>query len=308
MLSPPGIELRVRGLHAQNRPAEEAVAGQRVALNVTGPRLSKDAVTRGDWVLHPDVHAPTARFDVRLTLLAEEARALRADAPVHLHLGAAHVTARVARAGRRPDRTRQHGAGAADARSADRCAGARSAGAARRDGDAHHRWRRGDRSVSAAARPAHAGTARATGGAGSAGSGRRIARAVGAAARLDRPRRIPPRAQPAARGAAVGAVGRAGGRGRRPADGAGDARCAARRRGASVSPRITRRRRISRGCSSSGCAWRRRAGHRWRRFAPSSNRCSGAARWSRTVPGFVCPRIAPRCRRRTNACGSRRAS
>ena len=53
-------------------------------------------MTRGDWVLHPDVHAPTARFDIRLTLLAEESRALRADAPVHLHLGAAHVTARVA--------------------------------------------------------------------------------------------------------------------------------------------------------------------------------------------------------------------
>ena len=96
MLSPPGIELRVRGLHAQNRPAEQAAAGQRAALNVTGPRLSKDAVTRGDWVLHPAVHAPTTRFDVRLTLLAEESRALRADAPVHLHLGAAHVTARVA--------------------------------------------------------------------------------------------------------------------------------------------------------------------------------------------------------------------
>jgi selenocysteine-specific elongation factor len=86
----------VRGLHAQNRPAREAVAGQRVALNVTGPRLSKDVVARGDWVLHPEVHAPTARFDARLTLLAEEARPLRAEAPVHLHLGAAHVTARVA--------------------------------------------------------------------------------------------------------------------------------------------------------------------------------------------------------------------
>jgi selenocysteine-specific elongation factor len=96
MLSPPGLELRVRGLHAQNRPAGEAVAGQRVALNVVGPRLSKDAVTRGDWVLHPDVHAPTFRLDTRLQLLADETRALRADAPVHLHLGAAHVMARVA--------------------------------------------------------------------------------------------------------------------------------------------------------------------------------------------------------------------
>jgi selenocysteine-specific elongation factor len=96
MLSPPGIELRVRGLHAQNHPAEQAVAGQRVALNVVGQRLSKDAVTRGDWVLHSDVHAPTARFDIRLHLLDDEARSLRADTPVHLHLGAAHVTARVA--------------------------------------------------------------------------------------------------------------------------------------------------------------------------------------------------------------------
>jgi selenocysteine-specific elongation factor len=95
MLSPPGLDLRVRGLHAQNRPAGEAVAGQRVALNVVGPRLSKDTVTRGDWVLHRDVHAPTVRLDARLRLLAEEARALR-EVSVHLHLGAAHVMARVA--------------------------------------------------------------------------------------------------------------------------------------------------------------------------------------------------------------------
>jgi selenocysteine-specific elongation factor len=95
-LSPPGLELRVRGLHAQNRPSQEAVAGQRVALNVVGPRLSKEAVARGDWVLHPDVHVPIARFDARITLLKEEARPLRAEVPVHLHLGAAHVTARVA--------------------------------------------------------------------------------------------------------------------------------------------------------------------------------------------------------------------
>ena len=115
MLSPSGIELRVRGLHAQNRPADAATAGQRVALNVVGPRLSKAVVNRGDWVLHPDVHAPTDRLDVRLRLLAEEARALRADAPVHLHLGAAHVTARVARIGYGPHRAGRVCAGTADA-------------------------------------------------------------------------------------------------------------------------------------------------------------------------------------------------
>ncbi|HUN39700.1 MAG TPA: selenocysteine-specific translation elongation factor [Acetobacteraceae bacterium] len=95
MLSPPGLELRVRGLHAQNRAATVAEAGQRVALNIAGPRLSKDAVTRGDWVLHPDIHTPTASLDARLRVLGDEPAALRADTPVHLHLGAAHVMARV---------------------------------------------------------------------------------------------------------------------------------------------------------------------------------------------------------------------
>ena len=95
MLSPPGLSLRVRGLHAQNRAATTAEAGQRVALNITGARLSKDMVTRGDWVLHPDIHAPTASLDARLRVLDAETAALRADTPVHLHLGAAHVMARV---------------------------------------------------------------------------------------------------------------------------------------------------------------------------------------------------------------------
>jgi selenocysteine-specific elongation factor len=95
LLSPSGLEVRVRGLHAQNKAAGEAIAGQRVALNITGPRVSKDAVTRGDWVLHPDIHAPTSGIDAEITLLEEGPRALRQDTQVHLHLGAAHVIARV---------------------------------------------------------------------------------------------------------------------------------------------------------------------------------------------------------------------
>lgn len=94
VLSPAGLDLRVRGLHAQNKPANEAVAGQRVALNITGPRLAKDAVRRGDWVVHPAIHAPTAALDARVTLLADAAP-LRQDTEVHLHLGAAHVMARL---------------------------------------------------------------------------------------------------------------------------------------------------------------------------------------------------------------------
>ena len=95
MLSPSGLELRVRGLHAQNRPAAEAAAGQRVALNITGPRLSRDAVARGDWVVHPELHAPVGGLDARIALLADNTKTLRQDARLHLHLGAAHVMARL---------------------------------------------------------------------------------------------------------------------------------------------------------------------------------------------------------------------
>jgi selenocysteine-specific elongation factor len=95
VLSPAGLELRVRSVHAQNRPVTEAAAGQRVALNITGPRLSRDVVTRGDWVLHPDIHAPTTDLDVRIRLLPDVARAMRQDTMAHLHLGAAHTMARV---------------------------------------------------------------------------------------------------------------------------------------------------------------------------------------------------------------------
>lgn len=95
MLSPAGLAVRVRGLHAQNRPAREARAGQRVALNITGPHVGKQTVARGDWVLHPAIHAPVTRVDARIRLLPAETRALRSGTPVHLHLGAAHIMARV---------------------------------------------------------------------------------------------------------------------------------------------------------------------------------------------------------------------
>ena len=96
LLTPSGLEARVRTLHAQNRAAEVGRAGERCALNLTGPRLSKDAIRRGDWVVSPELHAPTDRPDVRLHLLASEGQPLKHWSPVHVHLGSAHVMGRVA--------------------------------------------------------------------------------------------------------------------------------------------------------------------------------------------------------------------
>ena len=96
LLTPSGLEARVRSLHAQNQAAEVGRAGQRCALNLSGPRLSKDSVRRGDWVVGPELHAPSDRIDLRLKVLASEKDPLKHWAPVHVHLGAAHVMGRVA--------------------------------------------------------------------------------------------------------------------------------------------------------------------------------------------------------------------
>ncbi len=96
LLGPAGKRVRVRGLHAQNRETAEAHAGQRVALNLVGERLAVEQIHRGDWLLHPLLHAPTQRIDVDFQLLPGEAHELKHWTPVHVHLGAQDVTARVA--------------------------------------------------------------------------------------------------------------------------------------------------------------------------------------------------------------------
>lgn len=96
LISPSGREARVRGIHAQNRPAERGEAGQRCALNLAGSDLHRQDIHRGDWALDPALHVPTARLDVELRVLEAEEQPLRHWTPVHGHLGAADVTGRVA--------------------------------------------------------------------------------------------------------------------------------------------------------------------------------------------------------------------
>ena len=96
VLSPRGLEVRVRGIHAQNTAADRGAAGQRCALNLTGARLDKDNVGRGDWLVAPALHAPSDRLDVELRIARHSGRPLQHWTPVHVHVGAARVTGRVA--------------------------------------------------------------------------------------------------------------------------------------------------------------------------------------------------------------------
>ncbi len=95
LVSPRALPVRVRGIHAQNREATEGHAGQRCALNLTGGGLEKSDIQRGDWIVAEAAHAPTQRIDARLQVLAGEAKPLAHWTPVHLHLGACDVGARI---------------------------------------------------------------------------------------------------------------------------------------------------------------------------------------------------------------------
>lgn len=95
VVSPGGLPVKVRGIHTQNQPADYGSAGQRCAINITGQRLQKDDIARGDWLLAAPVHSPVQRFDVLLHIVATEERAFRHWTPIHLHIGACDVMARV---------------------------------------------------------------------------------------------------------------------------------------------------------------------------------------------------------------------
>lgn len=95
LVSPRKLPVRVRGLHAQNREATEGLAGQRLALNLAATGLEKSDIARGDWIVAEAAQSSTRRIDARIRLLPGEARELAHWTPVHLHLGACDVGARV---------------------------------------------------------------------------------------------------------------------------------------------------------------------------------------------------------------------
>lgn len=95
VVSPSGLEARVRSINAQNRPVERGEAGQRCALVLSGPGISKEAVRRGEVVLDPALHAPASRIDASLRVLVSEPRPIGQWFPVKVHHAAAEVPGRI---------------------------------------------------------------------------------------------------------------------------------------------------------------------------------------------------------------------
>lgn len=93
-LVPGDLTVRVKSLHAQNRPQGEAMAGQRCALALAG--IAREAIERGQWLVSPAAALATQRLDARLTQWPAETAPLKSGQRVHLHLGSADVLATVA--------------------------------------------------------------------------------------------------------------------------------------------------------------------------------------------------------------------
>lgn len=81
-LFPAGRRVRVRGVQVHGSPAEEAIAGQRTALNLAG--VSTEDLARGMMLATEGTFRPTSRIDARLSLLAS-AKPLKDGARVHFH-------------------------------------------------------------------------------------------------------------------------------------------------------------------------------------------------------------------------------
>ncbi|NLW45352.1 MAG: selenocysteine-specific translation elongation factor [Syntrophomonadaceae bacterium] len=90
---PQGIPVRVRTLHVHNQKVEEALAGQRVAVNLQGVDTSN--IHRGDVLAAPGFLRPTYRISGNLRLLKSSPRPLKNWARVRFHLGTDECLGRV---------------------------------------------------------------------------------------------------------------------------------------------------------------------------------------------------------------------
>jgi selenocysteine-specific elongation factor len=79
---PKGKRVRVRGIQVHGASSEQAVAGQRTALNLAG--ATTDDLARGMTLAPPATFVATSRADAQLSLLAS-AKPLKDRARVHFH-------------------------------------------------------------------------------------------------------------------------------------------------------------------------------------------------------------------------------
>jgi selenocysteine-specific elongation factor len=84
---------RVRGVQVHGSMANQAIAGQRTALNLAGVQMEE--LGRGMTLAAPGVFEPTQKFEVKISLL-KDAKPLKNRARVHFHAFTSETIAEVA--------------------------------------------------------------------------------------------------------------------------------------------------------------------------------------------------------------------
>ena len=92
VLQPSGRVVKVRGLHVHGKSQGEAVAGQRVAVNLSGVEVAD--ITRGETLTSTDAVTVTRHADVQIELLPT-ARQLKHGARVRFHQGTRELVGRI---------------------------------------------------------------------------------------------------------------------------------------------------------------------------------------------------------------------
>jgi selenocysteine-specific elongation factor len=80
---PTSRRVRVRGIQVHGHTSDQAIAGQRTALNLTG--ASTEDLSRGMMLAPPGALTSTRRVDVQLRLLPSASRPLKQRTRVHFH-------------------------------------------------------------------------------------------------------------------------------------------------------------------------------------------------------------------------------
>ena len=83
------IKSKVRGIQVHNQSVNEALAGQRTAINFQG--LDMAAVNRGDVLARPDTLSPSYMADLSFQYLSSAAKPLKSRTRIRFHTGTSEI-------------------------------------------------------------------------------------------------------------------------------------------------------------------------------------------------------------------------
>ncbi|MFS0863779.1 selenocysteine-specific translation elongation factor [Fredinandcohnia sp. 179-A 10B2 NHS] len=92
-LLPQGERVKVRQIQVHNKKVDEAQAGQRAALNITG--VPKDNIHRGNVLVNSNQYIVTKTVDIALQLVDVLSIPLKQRAPIKLYVGTAEALGKI---------------------------------------------------------------------------------------------------------------------------------------------------------------------------------------------------------------------